>query len=107
MAKPSEILRRGRELLQERGWVQGRLSSPNGYCALGAVYAASRELKGGRNRSVAVAHLAQVAAHRRGDFAVTYSSIFRYNDLPGRQKRHVLSLFDAAIRDAELREQAA
>lgn len=107
MVNPSEILRRGRELLKERGWIQGQLRSKDGYCALGAVYAASAELKGGKNRREAVMTLAEVAARREGSSFASDRDVWYYNDRDGRTRKQVLSLFDTAIRRAERKELSA
>lgn len=107
MATPSQIIARARELLKERGWVQGTLRSKNGYCTIGALHAASKELKGGHNRRKALEIVAQVAARRRGHrYFSSETDIWRYNDESGRKKAEVLSLLRTAERRAQKQEAA-
>lgn len=38
------ILKHTQEILDREGWIQGSLHSPNGYCLIGAIHKAARDL---------------------------------------------------------------
>lgn len=83
------ILKKARQLLVEEGWIQGALSSPDGFCVLGALWESSSLRKPG-----SPAYAALLGMMSTKDLAT-------YNDRPGRTKRQVLGKFSTAIRKLE------
>ena len=83
-------LMRGRSRI-ERGWCQGKMASPTGVCAIGAlsgavVYGHEAE------RAVKILNLAIGEGSSQ-----SWHDVIRWNDAPGRTKEEVLDLYDRAI----------
>lgn len=103
---PATVLKRGRTLLAEVGWLQGRSGSvaDGGYCAVGALNAAAsdiarvgvhRDLYGRARRTLAlvVCEDAELDVEDLDPFEV----VTQWNDHDGRTVADVLAAFDQAI----------
>jgi hypothetical protein len=115
--KPSEILKKARDLIINRGWTQGAyaraggikaveletisgiISNADSFCSLGAIYSADiLEMAGDSNTAHAIDYLQRVVVceFTRFDMFIAY-----WNDMPGRTKEQVIDAFDEAIELAE------
>lgn len=84
----ADVLKRAKERLETRGWVQGNFETARGCCAVGAIIAETLH----NNDAFYAAENALDEA--LGMYAVL---ITEWNDDPSRTKEEVLSLFDKAI----------
>jgi hypothetical protein len=96
--KTSEVLAAGRERLERNGWIQGNLSTRQGYCMIGALpprpFAAARAL---------VDKIVEMwpDAYPNGISCSVFNQVAEFNDEPGRTKEEVLAVFDKAILSAQ------
>jgi hypothetical protein len=117
--KPSEILKKARDLIINKGWTQGEYARDGGkvpvsydskwaesFCALGSLYSVIDEAQGGIGTihflapfqplcspHSSIHYLQTVIGH---DFTIVH-----WNDMPGRTKEQVIDAFDEAIELAE------
>lgn len=89
--KPSELLEAARDEL-DKGWIQNKVCSPQGVCALGAWARATHDM--GASSTVAVAAL---NALRAKSWEIYNNSIPVVNDADDRLKEDMINLFDKAI----------
>lgn len=91
MSETLKILSGAKELLVNRGWIQGNFASECGYCAIGAI-----------NRSVAgdTGPAFRALANAAG-IGCSWAEIGAWNDADERTKADVLDAFDRAIASLE------
>lgn len=101
-----DVLKVAKAMLVEAGWVQGAMSSPGGFCLLGALSSAS----GGLNNAPIEGAWLLLSGLLPADFdpiegGVTVGDhgarLAEWNDMPGRVKDEVLSLLQRAINTLE------
>lgn len=73
----SKLLLKAAALIEERGWCQGSMLSPSGYCALGAIGVAG--------------DYRDIAYKARDKFSAVVGSVATWNDWPGRTKEEVIA----------------
>lgn len=92
-------LKKARQLIAERGWIQGAGGDlDRGVCAYSAVYFAKGE------SYATFAEEIQLARTLPDSNFSTLSKIITFNDTEGRTKEEVLKLFDDTIARLEVQE---
>lgn len=84
-----ETLIEARRLIAEKGWIQRDLESPQGFCLMGALLAASAGAPPTRT--------ALLSARNALLRALASDSLVLWNDAPERTAADVLALLDTAI----------
>ena len=100
--KVVEILQRARQKLVESPWVKGKFerttkSGKTGYCALGAV----RAVADGVAPTGIVSALDRATRRIAARHGLKFREIIRFNDARVTTKKHVIAVFDSAIRAAK------
>ncbi|WIF20566.1 hypothetical protein SEA_JFLIX2_76 [Rhodococcus phage Jflix2] len=111
MTTTADALRKGIELLEEHGWIQGDMHTSDGYCALGAVRQGALLAIGEDDveHTVETFRGALEGLRMQVDKVVRdvvkekydYSSIVFWNDNIHRTREHVLGVFYEALERAE------
>lgn len=93
----ARLLKAARQLLIDKGWVQGSLHRAQGYCALGAYKVAAKRY-GLATKSTAFRCLGESV---KSGSLILENRITNYNDAQTRRKSQVIALFDRAIEKAK------
>ena len=111
MATKATALRKSIELLEEHGWIRGKMRSADGFCSLGAVRQGALLAVGEDDTEHTVQSFREALEDMRMqvDKAVRdvirehydYSSIVFWNDNIHRTREEVLGVFHEALRRAE------
>ena len=107
MATEADVLRTTKELLLDKGWIQGNSWSAYGMCLGHALTEASRQHGFHPGTNEVYGHVAGVISGKpvtEGECAIAMTTIIHYNDKFCRELEDVLALLDKALLEAAGKE---